>query len=508
MKRQALKLSFLILFSIFLSNCSSTEKRIELNPMTTGEKGYLQAIVAQIPSRWFDTAKRFKLTDQQNNIAKHFFWDVNPEINYKNKTLNFVVTTVADSQFQYDLDINSGQLYTSNKYCPQSDVWKKYNSVIDKPPFTQGVVPRVLDQLMEPQQIIIFGNNDYYRQNFKTNFFDAKIIGSFVMQSCPRGACLEPDSWNSKMILVGIQPQFEKYLKVKNLNDLKKIEDWDSVIAFLENGNGRNVVANNVYPAFKYGTEISVSQTMYFLKKQSKHFLVSDLKNLKISCYRLYDYLWKNLSYEEKDDIKDVKNENKSRIYNKKEKSKNLLLKKPFHERFIQDFKKYNREFYTCSKYVYNSNINYNLDRFHFFAYFDALSKVNSLGNYYSCNRKVWIENPLVENNKRYFQDKDLFLNCSARDIDIAFESSIKYLKDLNQNHRKTYRFIDYDRGAQGTHNKLYSWVPVHGRKYECSNSEDKNISNNYLIFPTDIKWKKREKHIKYDAKSLGKIIE
>lgn len=508
---QAVKLTFFILFVIFLVNCSSRNKKLDADNITLGAKSYLEGVVSEIPRRWFNTAQRFKLTDINNNEAKHLFWDVNPDINYKSQTLNFIATTTSNSDFHYELDLASGQRFTDKKYCAQKDVWKKYPEQIHRPIFSQGIVPRVLDQQMQPQKIIVFGDEQYYQSNYLENYFDARIIGSFVLQDCPLGACLEQSSWNSRLILVGVQVGNETYNKVKTINDLKKIIDWNYVVAFMENALGRNTITNNVYPAFKVGSIVSPSQAMFFLEKKSKHFSTKDLKNLKISCYRLYDYLWKNLSFEamKKKEVKNVKNIKIKRFSKKKNKNVNIdLVTKAFYERFILDFKKYHKDFYTCSKYVYNTSINYNLDRYKFFTYFSALSKVYHLGNYYSCERNIWIANPIVEKGKRAVKTNELFNGCDGRDIDIAFESAIDFLLNLNQSNRPSFRYIDYDKGSFGTHNKLYSWVHTSGKLLACEDSGGQSFNNNSSIFPKDVKWKKRDKAVSFDKTSLGKIIE
>lgn len=508
---QAIKIIFFILFVIFLTNCSSRDKKLEADKMTMGAKPYLEGIVAQIPRRWFDTAQRFKLVDANNQKAKHLFWDVAPDINYANQTLNFVITTVANSDFNYELDLASGQRFASQKFCNQSDIWKNYEEFVNKPFFSIGIIPRVLDQQMRPQQILVFGDDQYYKNKYEDNYFDARVIGSFVLQDCPKGACLEQDSWNSRMVLVGVQKDNEEYKEVKTIVDLQKKIDWRGVKAFMENAFGRNTVANNVYPAFKMGPSISAGQAMYFLEKKSKHFSIKDIKNLKISCYRLYDYLWKNLSFDAaklKDKSK-VQNSKIARFSKKEEKNKvdMELVTRPFYKRFIMDFKKYNKDFNTCSKFVYNSSVNYKQERFNFFTYFDALLKTYSLGNYFSCERKVWLENPLVDVGKRSVALDKMFKGCDDRDIDIAFESSVDYLFSLNQSNRASFRYIDYDKGVFGTHNKLYSWVKTSGRVLACQDDKDESFSKLAAIFPNDIEWKKREKRVKYDKK-LGKIIE
>jgi hypothetical protein len=506
---QGLLLSFLIVLLLPLASCSSKKGSDDSKDILYGTKDYIESFVSQIKPKWFITPERFQLKNDDGSVAVHRFWDVKPEISTEKKTLNFVVTTPQGSEYGYNLDIVSGQLYLEKKYCAQRDVWKDYPEDIKFPPFTIGIVPRVMDQLATPQKIIVFGNGDYYRKHYKSNYFDARIVGGFIEQTCPIGTCVEPNSWYSRLILVGVQRKHPRYKDVKNLQDLKKLEDWKEIEAFVENGKGHNQIAGKFYPAFRMGALVDASQAMYFLEKNTKIFTVKDLKQLKISCYKLYDHIWRDLKYVNKIEqpAKSKKEIVKKARVMQKDRAKIVKKVELFHKRYIRLFKRFNREFKTCSKYVYSTNINYDKDRHWFFAYINAFFKLHDLGYYYDCSRNIWDSNPLVAKGKRLVSLKQQMRSCSARDIDMAFEVTIQFLKTLKKKDRNSFRYIDYDRGAIGTHSKIYSWVKTSGKMLSCSERDDKEFAKNLIVFPSDVHWKKRETQGKTGNDALGDII-
>lgn len=494
---QVVLLSFFILLSTIVSGCSSKQETLK-KEMLFGSKDYIESYVSRVPSKWFEGPQRFQLMNDDNKLAAHRFWDVKPEINPLKKTLNFVVTTPEGSPSEYNLDITSGQLYFSRNYCAQQDIWRNYPEEIKRPPFTVGIIPRVLDQTARPQKIIVFGEGEYYSKHFKSNYFDARIIGGYVEQECPVGLCKKNNEWKSRLVLVGVQRNNKKYEGVVNIEDLQKVVNWDYVKAFIHNGNGINLVATTEYPAFRLGSLIGASQALHFLEKNSKVFTSKELLKLKRSCYRLYDYIWAKLKKDQKQEIKTKDSANSSaelktnrRVYRKKEKKKTAPKIKQFHEKFVDIYKNYGPQFQTCSKYVYPTNIQYESKRHWTFAYLMSFIKLYELGYYYHCGGKSWQLNAVLANNKLAVPIEEQLVNCSEHDIDFAFKYAVQMLSNLNLKNRKSFRYVDYDRGTFGTHNKLYSWVKSQDRVLSCKNKD--NLSKEkvtFLTFPKDIRWR------------------
>lgn len=505
MSRIFLKRTIFFIFCCLLGACAFSKK--EDNPdIAYGSKDFADAIVSAVKPRWFKTVKRFQLTDSRNEVAPHRFFDIQPFNNIKNKTLNAVITTVEDSLYSYDLDIRSGQIYMKNKFCAQEDEYKRFGSEIFKPPFSIGVIPRILDQLNMPQKVIVFGGKEYFQKYHLTHYFDIRIVGGYIEQICPYGGCLDSNEWNSRLVLVGVQNGAKDYTKIKDLNDLKKMHNWDYIKAFIENGMGKNIIADNYYPAYRMGAEVSSGQSLSFLERNSTVFTVEKLKQMRLSCYKLYDYLWKDLSF-----ITSIEKvaTNKSEI-----KKKAIAIKrnregrgeKPFHKRFIKNYKKFNSQYKTCSEYIYPSSINENPKRHWFFAYLTAFHTLHDMGYAYNCRGNTWIVNPVLENQKRAISLQEEFGNCSGIDIDRAMSSAVQYLDNLRSKNRKSFRYVDYDNGLNGTHHKLYSWIKEDGKSNSCSDKSDSSYSSRFKTFPKDIKWENRDFSGKTKSK-MGDII-
>ena len=492
---QVVLLSFFILLFTVLSGCSSKKEQKERQTLF-GSKEYIESYVAEIPARWFSAPKRFQLIKDDSKLANHRFWDVKPEINVSRKTLNFVVETPEGSSLRYQTDVASGQLYTDQKYCGQRDVWKRYPKEIDRPPFTIGVVPRVLDQMAQPQKIIIFGDKNYYQENFVSNYFDARIVGGLIEQECPLGLCVKDDQWYSRLVLVGVQPNNSRFNDVENLEDLKLVVDWDYVKAFIENGSGRNIIAQKTFPGFRLGSLVDASQAMHFLSMNSKIFNSNELRKLKTSCYKIYDYFWEKLQNvaTNSDNKKLVSQPEQALSSNRRVSVKpQRKIKKEIkqqHQKFTDLYKKLGQQFQTCSKYIYASNIQDDPQRHWVFAYLGSFAKLYELGYYYDCRTRSWQLNSILFNNQLAVPMQEQFNNCTEKDVDFAFKYAIQVLSNLKRENRVSYRYIDYDRGSYGSHNKLYSWVKLTNKDFLCSDTKDQAEKLIFTTFPSDIRWK------------------
>jgi hypothetical protein len=421
-------------------------------------------------------------------------YDVSPEINLEKNTLNFIVQTPQASPYRYEVDQVSGQHYLEDKYCKQSDIWKKFDGSICLPTMTIGYVPKIRDQLGTPQKIIVFGDKKYFAKNFTENFFEAKIIGGLIEQECEYGGCFKRDEWRSRVVLIGVQKQNSKFSNIESVDELKKKIKWDSVVAFLQNGQGKNKIVDNFFPGFRVGITLSREKTLNYLDKKSIFLTNKKLLSMRRSCHRLYDYLYENVYKDSPFEIglRNAKTYDKQLSLVAKFKKNERSL---FHDRFIKAFKDYNREFTTCIDNIYPSNINYDRVKHWFLAYYTALHRVYNSGYSFNCIRNSWERVVSVGSRKRSISIENEFKNCSTRTVVNALTTAIKELEIISSKNYKSYRYIDYDNSSIGTHKKIYAWVPKSNKALECS--EKFKIKNKIEVefFPKDIRWP-REKII------------
>lgn len=486
------------------------------NDGVIGDDNYKKSFITSIKPYWFKTLKRFQLQDKESGPQVNLFYDVLPAFEKNKNTLNFIVTTPQGSEYGYDLDVASGQLFVNRKFCKHDDKYQKTPKEIYKPPFTTGVVPRLFDQLNTPQKIIVFGNTNYYSQFFRSNYFEAKIIGAYIEQYCPIGTCIEGSDWLSRMVLIGVQPDSKKFGKIKNVSQLVPMVEWDSVVGFIENGTGTNLFGDDTFPAYRMGALIDASQALYFLGANSVILGNEQLKKTRMSCYKLYDYIYRYLNLNKQQFIDQEANAvKKNKLYvgdEIKEKADLTKFKQiektlDFHQRFFKTFIKYHAQYKTCMNYVYPSNVNDDQNRHWFFAHYSAFHLLHDLGYHYECGRGSWVTNPYVAKGKRAISIENEFRGCSGSDIDKAMQLSILYLNNLKDKRRTSYRYITYDNYPFGTHEKIYNWVKYDNKFLTCNKDQNKLFFRDKLrSFPKEVRWQNKSK-VKKKAKP-GDIIE
>lgn len=496
------KISKLILSILFLSACSSVESIKEsvddLVPLDLsekekavfGNKDYADALVSKVVPKWFEVDDRFKLTSSMGEKPAHLFYDVQPDLNAENYKLNFVITTPEGSDKLYNIDMLSGQHYVDKILCEQKDIFGKWDDSIYKPPFTSGIVPRMLDQLGTPQKIIVFGDGEYFSKHYQDNFFDARVIGGYIEKVCQIGTCPKLTDYNSRIVVVAVQSGSDDYKEVRGIEDLRTKVNWPEVKAFIENGFGKNYVAGKFYPSYRMGPELSALQTVSSLKSRSILLTNKRLNQIRSSCYKLYDYVWEAVAkpsdVEKKLAAAKSLKERRDIIRGSNKESRRF-----FYERFKNAFVKFGDEYNVCSKFVYPTNIFTNPERHWFMAHYAAVHLLNDLGYSFDCNRSLWVKNPILTDGTKAIKRNKEFAKCNARQVDLAFEQSINYLNNLRFKNYPTYRYIDYDRGSIGTHNKLYSWVYQENKKLQCYGKQE-DLVEKVPTFPEDIKWRRR----------------
>lgn len=440
----------ILLIFVVLVSCSMGSKTKKTEAF---EK---EALVSKIEPKWYETVERFKLQDIEGAPVAHSFFDLKPMLDKKDESLQFVVAIPESSPYLYDLDMKSGRHYLSKKYCSQG--YKSYEGIrVDYPPFTMGIIPRHLDQLNKPQKIIVFGMDKGDFKDFQNRYYEAKILGGYIEKICSARICKDKDQWLSRLVLIGVNKDYP----YQTMQDLLKNISLDEMKAFIELGNGANFIAGEFVPKVSFSSFIDKKMSFEIMKKHSLAFSLKKIKDLKLSCYKLYDH-----------------------SYNLYEKTK-----EKFSKIFYDHYEKFSKEYKTCFEYVYPANINHDQERFRYFANIEALVKLHDLGYFFNCNRNIWDENPLTEKNKRVYSFKEMFKFCSEDQFNKSFISMYDFIARLKLEYKKSLSFISYDSGMMGTHNKLYSWVVDEGNTLNCASKEDRDFSLSRNLFPEDFYW-------------------
>jgi hypothetical protein len=453
----------------------------------------VEQLVDIFPNKWFSINPNHSLLDQNAKPQPHFFFDLEPELVKDNRFISVVVTTPEKSPHAYTLDLNSGQRYYTHSYCSQKDVWNQQTGSFFKPTFTIGIVPRTLDQIGEPQKVIVFGGRKNLQKDMDIRSHQVKLFGAYVEQICPEGNCLGKNNWISRLVLLAVDPEDKKVGHIDNAKDFANMYDWAEVKAHLENLDGRNSMADLSYPGVKIGQIVGLIEAMDYFKKRTIYLSNSETTKIQQGCFSLYDKLWNDVGIERPEDkAVNTVEELKAKLILKKEvKRKDLPV--GFGNRFIQFTKKYAKDAATCEKFVYHGNVNKDPDKFWFLTYAGMYYRLHKDGYYFDCGSKTWQKNTLNTEGKPVFVLENEIDRCTTRDIDTAMGYLPNFLNGLKGSGTVYYRFIDYDTHGFGTHRKMYSFVKLKARKYECSNDPNEGIRKEVLTFPEDVTWTTRD---------------
>ena len=486
-----------ILFFTILVSCSGVDKVkdavddiVPVGLNDNDKSVFADALVSKTVPQWYKVDERFQLMGNDQQIPAHMFYDVLPDVNFETYKLNFVVSTPQGANKIIDIDLLSGQHYVDKLLCEQTDIIGRFRQPIYEPPFSIGIVPRLLDQLGKPQKILVFGDEDYYQNNYRDTFFDVRVVGGYIEKICQIGACPKLTDLSNRVVVIAVQSDSEKYKKVRSIEDLRLVVDWNQVRAFVENGFGKNNVAGTFYPGYRMGPELSALQTITSLKQKSIYLTNKKLNQMRNSCFKLYDYVWEVVAKPSKIErqlasLKDPAE--RTKLY----RASRRLPNRFFYERFIFAYRKFGDEFNTCAKFIYPSNNLIDSERHWFMAYYSAVHLLNDLGYTFDCNRSLWIKNPIATDGKRDIKRQEEFKGCNARQVDMAFEFAVNYMDNLRLKNYPTYRYVDYDRHSFGTHEKLYSLVYQENKKLKCY-GEKGDLVEKVPTFPVDVKWKRR----------------
>ena len=467
------QLKTLILVGLLLNSCS-LRKKTEVEAGATPE------------AKWFSANQEHALEDK-SGAKKHLFFDPASTINWSEGTIKFVALTPADSKLSYMLDLASGQPLAKHEYCEQKDIFGDYGGKVNRPPYVQGFIPKVLDQMGEPQKII------YFSQNKKLNAFEqyeAQIVAGYVESFCPVMDCPE-GQWISRLVLVGVDPA-ESDLYDFKISKIQELLQWPKVQAHLENAEGKNFIGNNSYPRWKAGELITFNESKKYFRKRAKFFKGEELLSIRKSCHLLYDKLWKDVGEMR---IEDSAAQTAAEMTRKLEVI-NLLKANGNPIGFNRRFEKFSQEHYkdmlTCSKFVYTGNVNYDQDKFWFLSFIKAFYLLNQQGYYYDCSHNSWRRNLLDAKGNYLYSVNDTLRECSNEQIDLAMNYMTNFIRSEKEKTSQFLRFIDYDNQGIGSHEKIYNWVMFPHTRLSCTSKKNEEFLKKVDVFVDDIKWKKR----------------
>ena len=486
-----MKISLLIAFLMIFTSCAKKTKKI--SPV-------------EGKASWLKTSKVYNHKTEHGDYIIHPFFDLVPFASTGDNSINFVMTMPENASNKYQVDLRSGSLFRRHQMCSQKDAWKKYTGNLDRPPYSEGFVPRLLDQLGTPQKIIVFGKSRYFTdfQLMPTRSQRVRVVGAVLQQYCETYPCRGKNKWLSRLVLVAVNPNDPTFKKITHINQLKKKVDWSYIKAYIQNSDGRHISSDENLPAYRVVGNVGPKESLVNSLKTGHLFKFKEMKSLRSNCQKLYDFLWSGAEAVRKHKFnltrkKKFKNTvvAKSDIFSgnvissesnytdtaKVREEKNNL--KNFSMYFNSFHKNYKKRFLTCQKFVRDTSINSNPRRMWYFSFITSFFHAEDLGHIYSCSRQTWIANPMQASGKRSLSTKSHLRNCTSRELDRAFDMTVNLFAGLSRAFQPHYRFIEYDEGGGASHQKIYSWIYSNGDGYSC----DKKRYNNLSIFPRDINW-------------------
>lgn len=405
---------------------------------------------------WFNGGPNYSYYTYEGNPVGHLFFDFAPSIDMQSKLVDVLITTPKGSDVHYELDLVSGRLFKERTYCAQEDIWKSYTSKIDRPNFSIGVIPRLLNRNGKPQRVMVFGDLKYLVDGKfpKAQTVQVQILGGYILKSCLRGLCDMNNNWDSEVILVAKSMLDETLQNAQGVNSLRKYVDWKYAKAFMENSMGRNEIGRLSKGAFRMESPILPTKALKFTLNTGHLFSNSELATLKNSCRKIYD------------DALNV-----------------FVDKENLAKNFIKYYRTEWNKFQICRKYVRHFNIQKEKDKHWKVEYLTAFQHATDMGYYYDCRNKTWVQNVRDGNGKFVVSQKKVIGGCGNREIEASFTGAISFLASTAAAGAPYYRYIEYDSGADTFNEKIYNWIWFNGKKQSCDKSEKRDI-----IFPTDVR--------------------
>lgn len=451
-----------------------------------------EELLSPMKGVWFSHNSEHALWNSQGQPQPHHFFDVNPELSKNEIYVNAVIVTPEGSEHQYQLDTSSGQRYYSHSYCPQNDIWNVHSGSISKPTYSIGMIPRFLDQTGEPQKVYIFGSGKKFAALHDFHEYRVRLVGAVIEQICPEGNCLGKNNWVSRMVFIAVDQADKKMENVSDIQLLQKYVKWDEAKAVMENLEGRNGTTGASFPVTRIGKLIPLKEAIEYYKKRSIYLSDNESEKIRKGCHKLYDRLWSEVGTEQ---LEDKPARTVEELNAKLKVIEELKKKRPigFASRFKTFAIKYGNEYATCQRFVYAGNMNKNPEAFWFYMYTGIFFRLHKDGYFFDCRSRSWQKNILDSMGKPIYDMKKDMRDCKDRDLDQAMEYMPNFLTGLKMTNEQFYRFVDYDTHTFGTHKKLYSWVKVKAKKYDCSVDPNLKIRKEMKVFPEDVSWKTRD---------------
>lgn len=454
-------------------------------------------------NNWFSKNLNHSIVNTNGEPVPHIMFDTTPEFGIEEGVVNVAIAVPEGSAHAYDIDLSSGQRYFTHSYCKQSDVWNLYSGSINRPVFSIGYMPRVLDQLGEPQKVIVWSTRSGFRDTTTSNYHKVKLITAYVEQHCPEGNCLGKNNWLSKLVFLAVDAEDKNLNWISTSAEFKKKIDWEKAKAYLENIDGRNFIGEQTYPATRVGQLIEYDEAFSYFKKRSIFLTDTELKKVQNGCHALYDSFWEEVGKEHPEDKPATTAEELTAKLKLREAIRKKRLPVGFAERLQVFTRKYYNEFSTCEKFVYHGNINRDREAFWFLSHMGIFFRLHREGYYFDCRHKTWQRNVLNDKGEPVYDLKRDIEFCREAEFDQAMAYLPNFLNGL-KGEKEYFRFIDYDNHTFGTHAKMYSWVKSRNRKFDCKDPNTE-IRKELRVYPEDVKWK--ERNIKDIADKLKLIL-
>lgn len=484
-----------------LAGCGQNKEEMDY----VDRAGEIKWTTAVAPARWFKTSRRFALQNELSEPKSHPFYDLSPAIDYPRRLVSFYVTTPVGAPVSYELEMLSGRRYQEHRFCAQEDVWGSVAKKILLPNYTEGILPRVVDEAGRPMKIRVFGRELYYKEDYGDAAHRVKVVGGIMESVCEAPPCVTDDDWQSHLVVIAIDPADPKFEKVEDIADLKKVVDWNYAKAFMQTAHGSHRYMEKRMPAYRVAGEFAALLTLRMATTYGNLLSVSELSETRRACHKLYDYVWDQLGQDQftvetveiEEDIKNTSH--LARVQSDKKKvldetnSKKIKKYIPFGERWKKFAEKFGRHYLTCSDYVYPSNIADGAERHWFFTYQAAFFRLWRMGYRYDCTRQSWVELSQLGKKKKdsIYQSVQ---NCSERALDMAFVRAVDKFRELQKLGKTHWRYLEYDYEIDGAHEKIHSWARFSHRELFCQGPSavkaDAGLSDSMrLVFPMDVRW-------------------
>jgi len=431
---------YLIFLSLILISCGSKSSKStnKINKFPVPSKAKVS---------WFKMPNRFHEKPEELSSDIHPFFDLKPFWDFNKGTVNFYKLNNIGDKSIYNLDLISGKKYQDKELCYRKDFWAKKLSFNNKTKFVYGIIPRSLNSLQLPLEVIVLGRQKYFYTSSEYSVSQKiKILGALTFQECKSTNCIKSQKWNQREVLIGANIFDPKFTNINNINDLRKSKTIVKISNYIESISGGVKRDTVLLPTSRVLSVISKKNILTRLQNKNKIFKFNEIIGMKKNCLYLYDYLWNEI--------------NKS---------------KKIEKTFSKIYTKHLNSFKLCTQYVSYANINDNQKRFWFFTYFANIVNLSKIGIEYNCKQNYWDYDGLLK--------KEGFKSCTYGKLDQAMRYAPNVNKNLSSKFQTHYRFITYDNSQYGTHQKLYSWVKNNGKKLNCIHR--KNVKSD--IFPIDV---------------------